>query len=74
MDFFILGKFLVNSVPASVLFYSGASHLFVSGVFATKNNLEVMRLKHTLLVQSTGAELSSKVWCLGAKLLIAGVF
>ena len=32
-----------------------------------------MRLKHTLLVQSPGAELSSKVGCLGAKLLIAGV-
>ena len=47
----VLGKFLVNSVPASVLFDSGASHSFVSGVFATKNKLEVVHLQHTLLVQ-----------------------
>lgn len=69
----VLGKSLVNSVPASALFDSGASHSFVFGVFATKNNLEVMHLKHTLLVQLLGVEISSKVGCLGAKLLIGGV-
>jgi hypothetical protein len=33
----VLGMFLVNSIPASVLFDSGASHSFISAQFVAKH-------------------------------------
>ena len=38
------GKFLVNQHPTVVLFDSGASHSFMSPVFASKYNQEVITL------------------------------
>ena len=35
----VLGTLLVNSIPAKVLFDTGASHSFVSKIFATTNKL-----------------------------------
>ena len=52
----VLGTFLVNSVPASVLFDSGASHSFVSESFAAVGGLLFAPLSN--LRQSTVAPLS----------------
>lgn len=39
------GKFLVNHQPAVVLFDSGASHSFMSPIFASKHNMKIVTLE-----------------------------
>jgi hypothetical protein len=45
---------LINSIPASVLFYSGASHSFVTKSFVEKHNIPNYPLKKKLLIRSPG--------------------
>jgi hypothetical protein len=52
----VLGMFLVNSKPASVLFDSGSSHSFVTNQFVEKHNLSMSLMKTLLLVSSPGGE------------------
>jgi hypothetical protein len=59
----ILGMFLPNSHPATVLFDSGASHLFISSSFVAKYNLPITTMKHTMLVSSPGGERGTKHIC-----------
>jgi hypothetical protein len=35
----VYGMFLINSIPASILFDSGASHSFVTKSFVEKHNI-----------------------------------
>jgi hypothetical protein len=60
----VLGTFLVNSEPASVLFDSGASHSFVTNQFVEKHNLAINPMKKKLLVTSTGGEMKASHICL----------
>jgi hypothetical protein len=48
----VLGTFPVNSVPATVLFDSGASHSFITDQFVTKLNLSMSSMKNPLIVSS----------------------
>ena len=48
----VMGTLRVNSVPASVLFDSGASHAFVSQQFAKLHGLDMENLPTPLEVQS----------------------
>nr|AAM01007.1 Putative retroelement [Oryza sativa Japonica Group] len=48
----ILGTFLVNSVPATVLFDSGATHSFLSMSFAGNHRMEVEDLRRPLMVST----------------------
>nr|ABF96299.1 retrotransposon protein, putative, Ty3-gypsy subclass, expressed [Oryza sativa Japonica Group] len=48
----ILGTFLVNSVPATVLFDSGATHSFLSMSFAGNHGMEVEDLRRPLMVST----------------------
>jgi hypothetical protein len=50
----VLGMFFVNSIPASVLFDSGASHSFISAQFVTKHSIPMCPMKQTMLVKSPG--------------------
>ena len=50
----VMGTFPVNSVPAAVLFDSGASHSFVTKPFVEKSELKPIPLKHPMLVQIPG--------------------
>jgi hypothetical protein len=50
----VLGTFFVNSVPATVLFDSGASHSFITDQFVTKYNLSMSSMKNPLIVSSPG--------------------
>nr|AAX95143.1 retrotransposon protein, putative, Ty3-gypsy sub-class [Oryza sativa Japonica Group]ABA92434.1 retrotransposon protein, putative, Ty3-gypsy subclass [Oryza sativa Japonica Group] len=48
----ILGTFLVNSVPATVLFDSGATHSFLSMSFVGNHGMEVEDLRRPLMVST----------------------
>nr|CAE02842.3 OSJNBa0014F04.8 [Oryza sativa Japonica Group] len=48
----ILGTFLVNSVPATVLFDSGATHSFLSMSFAGNHGMEIEDLRRPLMVST----------------------
>ena len=52
----VMGTLHVNSVPASVLFDSGASHAFVSQQFAKLHGLDMENLPTPLAVQSPGSK------------------
>src|ERR1041384_139764 len=59
----VIGKFLVSSVPALVLFDSGASHSFISRVFVDKHELPTVALKAPIHISSPGAEMSASMGC-----------
>jgi len=50
----VLGMFLVNSAPTSVLFDSGASHSFISAQFVAKHGIPVHSMSKHMLVSSLG--------------------
>jgi hypothetical protein len=50
----VLGMFLVNSTPASVLFYSGASHSFITFQFGAQHNIPISPMPRHMLVSSPG--------------------
>jgi hypothetical protein len=50
----VLGMFFVNSIPASVLFESGASHSFISAQFVAKHSIPMCPMKQTMIVKSLG--------------------
>src|SRR3954465_2914358 len=66
----VIGKFFINSVPALVLFDSGASHSFISRVFVDKHELPTIVLKSSMLISSPGAEMSTSLGCYQLSLAI----
>src|SRR3954471_23441850 len=52
----VMGTLLVNSVPASVLFDSGASHSFMSQLFAHLHGLAMEPLATSLAVNAVGSQ------------------
>lgn len=69
----VLGTFLVNSAPASVLFDSGASHSFVSNKFVGKYGLPVSSLATPMIIHSPGSEMRTNSLCPNLTLEISGV-
>ena len=69
----VLGTFLVNSEPASVLFDSGASHSFITEQFGAKHNLPTSPMKQILLVSSPGKELKASHLCPRVSMNIMGI-
>ena len=59
----VIGKFLVKSFTALVLFYTGASHSYISRGFVDKYNLSTQALRSPMLVTSPGAEYMASRWC-----------
>src|SRR3954468_13316661 len=55
----VLGRLFVCSVPATVLFDSGASHLFMSDAFASSLDLPRERLPIPLAIASPGSRMQS---------------
>ena len=51
----VIGMFLVNNIPAVILFDSGASHSFISRCFASQNNFTCSILGKHMLVHSAGS-------------------
>ena len=52
----LIGKFLVKSFTALVLFYTGASHSYISRGIVDKYKLPTKVLRTPMLVSSPGAE------------------
>ena len=69
----VLGTFLINSEPASVLFDSGATHSFITEQFVAKHNLPMIPMKQILLISSPGKELKASHLCLRVSINIMGV-
>jgi hypothetical protein len=53
----VLGMFLANLHPTTVLFYSKASHSFISSKFVARHNLSITIMKYTMIVSSLGGEM-----------------
>jgi hypothetical protein len=66
----VYGMFLINSIPTSVLFDSGASHSFITKSFVEKHNISNYPLKSKLLIRSLGGELRTTRSCPQTKLEI----
>src|SRR3954470_24491323 len=69
----VLGRLLVCSVPATVLFDSGASHSFVSKSFARAHNLQSEMLDTPLAISSPGSKMSSAVRVPDVQIQIQGL-
>jgi hypothetical protein len=59
----VLGTFLVNSVPAKILFDSGASHSFVTENFMDKGRLKPSRRDRLMIVQIPGSLVKTQLSC-----------
>jgi hypothetical protein len=59
----VLGSFLINSVPAIVLFDFGASHSFIIERFVTKHDVPRSSMKTHLLISSPKGERESTYVC-----------
>jgi hypothetical protein len=69
----VLGMFLANSHPATILFDSRASHSFISSKFVAKHNLPITIMKDTMIASSPGGEMKNKHICLAISIAIRGV-
>src|SRR5664279_3586888 len=69
----VLGTFLVNSVPAHVLFDSGASHSFVTQDFVKKSHLNPTLMKRLMVVQIPGSQAKAKSSCNQTPVIIQGL-
>ena len=53
----VAGKFKLNSIPALVLFDTGASHSFISRAFVERNELPAETIGCPIKVSSPGGEM-----------------
>jgi predicted aspartyl protease len=60
---FVLGMFLINSVPATILFDSGASYSFITEQLVTKHGVPRSSMKTHLLISSANGEMKSTHVC-----------
>jgi hypothetical protein len=68
-----LGTYLINSIPASILFDSGASHSFINESFVEKHNIPKNLLKKMLLISSPGGEMKATHSCPHVTIKIQGI-
>ena len=66
----VIGKFLVKSFTAIVLFDTGASHSYISRVFVDKFKLPTKVLRTPMLVTLPGAEYMASRGCFQVPLSI----
>ena len=64
----MLGTFDVNSTPTTVLFYSGASHSFISQAFVRTHSIPLCAMKDPILVNSPGGSMQASYRCLSTSL------
>jgi hypothetical protein len=70
---FMLGTFSVNSIPATILFDSGASHSFISQAFVRNHSIPLVAMKRTMIVNSPGETLPASYCCPSANIALRGV-
>jgi hypothetical protein len=69
----VIGTFMVNTHPATVLFDTGATHSFISRSFIEHRGIHTSTLKSGMLVSSPGRQLSSHIFCPRVSVVIRGV-
>jgi hypothetical protein len=69
----VLGMFLANLYPETILFDSRAPHSFISSSFVAKHSLPIATMKHTMLVSSLGGGMRTKHICPAVSITIRGV-
>jgi hypothetical protein len=55
----MLGTFDVHSIPTTVLFYSRASHSFISQIFVKTHIIPLCAMKNPILVNSPGGSMQA---------------
>jgi hypothetical protein len=68
----VLGTFLLNSIPAKVLFDSGASHSFVTDTFVAAGGLTATQMARKMIVQIPGSQVQAHLCCEGVPVVIHG--
>jgi len=69
----MLGTFSINSIPATILFDSGASHSFISQAFVRNHSIPLVAMKHTMIVNSPGGTIPASYCCPSANIALRGV-
>jgi hypothetical protein len=69
----VLGEFLVNSVLATILFDSRASHSFISSSFAKRHKIPTVLLKLPLITRTPRSDIKCHLGCLNVKIILSGV-
>ncbi|WVZ50238.1 hypothetical protein U9M48_001512 [Paspalum notatum var. saurae] len=69
----VLGTFLVNSKPATILFDTGATHSFITKSFVEKHNMSISPIKRPLIVSSPGGQINTNSICSKVSINIRGV-
>ena len=69
----MMGTLLVNSVPASVLFDSGASHSFISEAFAREQDLSFENVYPPLVINSPGSRWDTSMVAHNNHIVIGGL-
>jgi hypothetical protein len=59
----VLGTFLINYVPATILFDSEASHSFITKQFVAKHDVPMSSMRTHLLISSPNGEMKSTYVC-----------
>ena len=69
----MLGTFSINSIPATVLFDSGASHSFISQAFVRVHSIALCAMKNSMLVNSPGGTMPANYWSPSTSVSLRGV-
>jgi hypothetical protein len=69
----VLGEFLVEFTPATVLFDSGASHSFIATSFMEKHGIPSTHLEIPLVTRTPGSDLICQLKCSQVRILLSGV-
>ena len=69
----VIGMFLVNSAPASVLFDYGASHSFITAEFVAKHSIPMSIMPKPMFVSSSGGGMKAAYICPKVNMKIMGV-
>ena len=54
------GTFLVNKIPAVILFDTGSLHSFISLAFAQKHEFKISKLEYGYKISSVGSDVSTR--------------
>jgi len=68
----VIGTFMVNSYPATVLFDTGATHSFISKSFAEQHRIPVSCMKTAMVVTSPGGQIHTCSICSRVSIVIRG--
>jgi hypothetical protein len=69
----VIGMFMVNTHPATVLFDTGATHSFITRSFVEHHGNHTSTLKRGMLVSSPGGQLRSHIFYPRVSVVIRGV-